>query len=488
MAIINITGGFYSTKSETQSKQETINWYPEEDPTSGERAMILMPTPGLKLFVNLKSDGSEVRGMIEHNGVGYVVVDDSVYTVGTNGDASLIATLTTSSGLVKFASTYDEIILVDGSKGYRYKISTTTWSEITDADFPSNPVEITAQDGYTIVAVPNSRQFQFSAINDATAWNATDMASAEFAEDNIVGMLSSFDQLWIFCQKTVEVWYDAGTTFPWQPIQGAVLQTGCLSAHTIAEADNSIFWLAQSRYGDGVICRSNGFNYEVISTRAINNEIRKYRTITDAYAYAYRQEGHTFYVITFPTARKLQGEDIGVTWVYDTTTGLWHERQSIQDTGDLQQPAYSRHRSNCYMYLGNKHIVGDPFSGKLYEMNLDTYDDNGDVIKRKRMSANLEYDARIFSTYNLDIQMETGVGLETGQGSNPLFGVRYSKDKGNTWSEQVFLTPGAIGEYNKRSVISRLGCGRSLTIEVEATDPVKWVLLGARADVEGTTD
>ena len=140
------------------------------------------------------------------------------------------------------------------------------------------------------------------------------------------------------------------------------------------------------------------------------------------------------------------------------------------------------------MFLRGMNLVGDYASGNLYKLDLDTYTDNGDAILRKRVSENIDQDARIFSTYNLDVQMNTGVGLVTGQGSDPLFGVRYSKDKANTWSEQVFLSPGKIGEYNKRSIISRLGSGRSLTIEVEATDPVKWVLLGARADIEGSTD
>lgn len=487
MAILPINGGFYKTKSDTQSKQETINWYVEEDPTDQERGVILMPTPGLTLFDEVKVGGSEVRGMIEHKGIGYVVVDDKVYTLTAAAVATEIATLTTTTGLVRWAATNDELMLLDGAKGYSYKVSTTTWTEITDGDFPSSPAEGTAQDGYMFVVNPDTRQFQFSSINDALTWAAIDVASAEFAEDNIVTMFSSFDQLWVFCQKTTEVWYNSGTTFPWQPIQGGVLEMGCAAAKTVAEADNSLFWLGQDRYGDGIIIRTNGFNYEVISTRAINNEIRTYNSISDAFAYAYRQEGHTFYVITFPNARTVESAAVGVTWVYDTTTGIWHERQS-KDTTKPTQPSFTRHRGNTYMFLDGKNMVGDFESGKVYTLDLDVYTDAGDEIRRKRVSENIDQDGRLFSTYNLDIQMNTGVGLVSGQGSDPLFGVRYSKDKGNTWSEQKFLSPGKLGEYDKRAILSRLGTGRSLTLEVEATDPVKWILLGARADIEGSRD
>lgn len=50
-------GGSYNGRSIADDGQETTNWYPEvsEEPTgNNDVKLILIPTPGLKLFTNLE--------------------------------------------------------------------------------------------------------------------------------------------------------------------------------------------------------------------------------------------------------------------------------------------------------------------------------------------------------------------------------------------------------------------------------------------------
>jgi hypothetical protein len=59
--------------------------------------------------------------------------------------------------------------------------------------------------------------------------------------------------------------------------------------------------------------------------------------------------------------------------VFDVATGLWHERASWING------AFARHRSNCQMSFNNEIVVGDFENGNIYSLDLDTFDDNGDV-------------------------------------------------------------------------------------------------------------
>jgi hypothetical protein len=81
--------------------------------------------------------------------------------------------------------------------------------------------------------------------------------------------------------------------------------------------------------------------------------------------------------------------------------------------------------------------------------------------------------------------MEAGVGLVSGQGSNPVILLEISKDGGHTWSQPHPASLGAIGEYKKRAIWNRLGQARDWLFRFTVTDPVKTVFVAAWAKVTG---
>ena len=83
---------------------------------------------------------------------------------------------------------------------------------------------------------------------------------------------------------------------------------------------------------------------------------------------------------------------------------------------------------------------------------------------------------RVFvSKLTLDIQ--TGVGLSSGQGSDPVVMFRYSIDGGYQWSNERQLSVGAIGMYLTQVQTWRLGYGRQWVFEFSGSDPVTLGLL-----------
>src|SRR5690606_12487940 len=107
-------------------------------------------------------------------------------------------------------------------------------------DFPG-AVQVTYQDGYFIFIEPNSERF-FISESDGTSYDGED--SPDVFPDFLVGAVSNHRDLWLFGQNTIEVWFNSGNaTFPFERIEGAFIEVGCLSAFSIAKAMNSVFWL-----------------------------------------------------------------------------------------------------------------------------------------------------------------------------------------------------------------------------------------------------
>lgn len=59
----------------------------------------------------------------------------------------------------------------------------------------------------------------------------------------------------------------------------------------------------------------------------------------------------------------------------------------------------------------------------------------------------------------------------------------YSKDGGHNWSNWRERSLGAIGRYQQRIRLLRLGPGRSVVLRFRVSDPVKRDILGANATV-----
>lgn len=62
--------------------------------------------------------------------------------------------------------------------------------------------------------------------------------------------------------------------------------------------------------------------------------------------------------------------------------------------------------------------------------------------------------------------------------------VRYSKDRGRSWSSWVTASIGDTGEYDARPLFRQFGCARDFRVEISVSSPRKSDLLGATAAIE----
>ena len=316
----------------------------------------------------------------------------------------------------------------------------------------------------------------------------------------------------MFGTNSVEVWYDAGTVdFPLQRIQGAFNELGCAATFSVAKLDNALFWLGADARGRGIVYRANGYSGVRVSTHAVEWQIQNYGNISDAVAYTYQRDGHSFYVLIFPSA--------GTAWVYDAATQAWHERAGWSD-GE-----FVRHRSNCQVEFNSQNVVGDYQNGKIYAFDLDVYADDTQTQKWLRSWRALpagQNNLKRSAHHSLQLDAETGVGLaqypgydaekllteaglylttEAGEylttndylatpGYDPQVMLRWSDDAGHTWSNEHWNSMGKIGAYGFRTIWRRLGMTekiRDRVYEVSGTAPVKIAIVGAELFVTPTS-
>lgn len=395
----------------------------------------------------------------------------TVTTALTNTATSLVTTGTgdpTSSGSLVFSSgTGTGPITFSAFKSVVYN----SLIQITDMNFLGADV-VTYQDGYFIFNRPNSREFYLSDA-DAITFTSPALSSKEGNPDNIVSLVSSNKTLWLLGDTTMEAWFDTGDALtPFQYISGTLRQCGCAAKFSVVKMANTIFWLGKDNFGKGMVYMANGYEPSRISTQAVETAIQSYSSISDAVAFTYQENGHQFYFLTFPTGN--------ATWVYDLSTGLWHERAYLNQ-GSLQ-----RHRASSYAYPYNTHVVGDYSTGAIYAQSLTTYTDDGNPLARIRVTPHISQDMkRIFHT-SIQLDIESGVGLDGGvQGSDPQAMLQWSNDGGHTWSNEHWVSFGKIGQTTQRAYWQRLGRSRNRVYRVMITDPVKVVIIGATLDAHG---
>jgi len=463
-------------RSPNAAANRCVNLFPEIVTEGGKEPAFLSRCPGLRLLATVGV--GPIRGLRKFGEFGYVASGQQLFKISSTWNSAFVGTIS-GAGPVSLADNGIQLFAACNPDGFIYNAQTNVFQEITDPDF-AGAVQVGYLDGYFVFNEPESQKFWVTSLLDGLAIDPLDFASAEGAPDLLHGLTIDHREAWLFGQNSIEVWINAGTAdFPLQRIEGALIEIGCVSPYTVAKLDNSLFWLGDDARGPGIVYRANGYVGKRVSTHAVESAIQGYATITDALAFTYQQGGHSFYVLQFPSADR--------TWVYDVATDKWHERAGFN------QGALTRHRSNCMMNFGGEIVVGDYDNANLYALDLNVYADATlpqPYLRAWRALPTGKNNLQPSSHHKLQLDCEAGVGLTTGQGSDPRIDLRWSDDGGHTWSNYHSRSLGKIGETGRRVIWHRLGQTQKLNdriYEVSGTDPTRICITGAELSAEGRT-
>lgn len=472
MVLNGFVGPTYTLQSFTVDCQRTVNLYPQVDESGvGKNIASLFSTPGLKLAYDLGAN--PVRESLTTSlGRVFVVSGSTLFELFQDGTNMNRGTLATSTGPVGMAENGEMIMLVDGPNGYGYDLSGNTFSTLSD--FPGG-VTIAFQDGYFIFNQPNSQTFYITGLFADTV-DPLDFASAEGSPDLLMSLLSDHRELWLFGSQSTEVWFNSGDPlFPFSRIDGAFITHGTIAAGSPAALDNTIYWLGQDATGLGMVWKAAGYQPVRASTHSMEQAIARYPRIDDATSFSYQQDGHAFYVLNFPSGN--------ATWVYDAATQLWHERAYTPIGPSI---GLWRHRADNHTVGFGKHLVGDFENGKIYQLDTQTFNDNGNAITRIRTAPYVNNELKNLFISRMQLDMHLGLQAD-GDAIIPQAMLQWSDDGGNTWSNELWISLGKIGNNLARAIWRRLGRTRQRVFRVTITDDVFVAIVNAYIDLESGT-
>jgi len=273
--------------------------------------------------------------------------------------------------------------------------------------------------------------------------------------------------LFLFGDVYTEFWQDAGNPdFPYARIPGAAQEFGLVAPFSLAKFDNSIMGLFQDKMGGRNVSRMSGFNLNKVSDSDIDYLLSSYTSVADAKGYSVIVSGHPLYVLNIPSSN--------ICLVYDGLSQIWTQWQDYEGNtfwGDK------------FARFVNRLVVSDIRNGNIYELNTNTYSDNTELIPIELTSRHLWNEDHYIGISRLQVDVQGGVGLVSGQGENPVIDLQVSKDGGNTFYSVGYSSMGKLGEYTQRVIWNTLGAARDWVFKLRATDPVKTVITGANAEV-----
>ncbi len=448
------------------SAQDVVNLYAEREPPDAKTQVALFSVPGQELFATLGA--GPIRGMRVMDGVLYVLSGQLLYSVTSTGTTTVLGGNISGSGPVSMSDNGTQLVIVNGTNGYYYTVA-GGFALITDIDFAAaNTVEYF--DSRFVFDEKDTANFFISETLDGSSYVSSEFASAETRPDDVQAVVLNRQVLIIFGKASTEAWQDVGAAlFPFQRIEGAMIERGLLAPLATAKLDNYVFFIADDR----CMYKIAGIQSERISTHAIEKAIQKYPVVSDCFAISYEFDGHKFVAFTFPTE--------AVTWEYDLMSGLWHRRESW----DVHGNTLGRWRANCAVAAYGHQLIGDAFSGKIGKLSSTVYTEFDNVLHGSATAPPLHSDRkRVFhSRFELDI--ESGVGLSSGQGSDPQMMLDYSDDGGRTFSApQRWRSMGKQGAYRQRLRWLRMGNSRDRIYRVSISDPVRRTIINAHADMK----
>lgn len=454
-------------KSSFVTAQRHLNLFAEPTVDGDKNVLAFYGTPGYSLFTDDNGD-TPIRGWITAGDLLYFVHRGTFYQINNAGVRTSRGTLNTVSGRVDLAYDGSVILIVDGTNGYTYTVATTTFAQIADADFPDGANTCDWLDGQFVVDNGDgSDSFFVSA--DGTTWDALDFASAESAPDGLVRLFVDHGEILLLGEGTTEFWGNlGGSDFPFAPVKGSTAEIGLAARWSLVKFDSGIAFLGKSRQGQVQVYRMDGYVPRVISTPEVGSEINGYSTVSDATAISYMDRGHPILILNFPTA--------GKSWQYDALSGMWSPRESGLSGG--------RYRGELGIDFQNETRIADYSNGNIYTLDPDLFEENGTAIASEIITRHLFRDNKRVTIDELYVDMEVGVGLATGQGSDPQVMLQVSKNNGKTWGTELWKSIGKIGEYATRVRWRRLGEGYDWLFKLRITDPVKRVFIFTDIETE----
>jgi len=461
---VQVAGPSYQSRSRPVSSQATINFYQQFD-ESGKEPFIIHSWPGQDL---VGSVAGRDRGQHVMSGIRYRIAGSTLYEIKSDGTHTDRGTILGSSRCI-IADDGTNMFIVNAGNVQQYNASTTTLSSVTDADIVGS-IAVAFLNNQFIYTKPDL--FIISDVGDGSTASGLNAAQAESQPDDLVRAYVFDGIANMMGTATNEPWWNDGTnTPPFSRIDAQITSIGLAALHSVASNDDFMYWLGDDRQ----VYQGTNSSRERITSIGVAHALESYTTVSDAVAWTMTLEGQNFYVLNFPVEN--------VTWVLNESLG---KNGWFQLSGDTEG---GRYNSTSYSYVNGEHFLADLSNGNYYQLNLNTFTNNGETIHRTRTMSSIHggmigHRGKRVKMSRFELIMEMGVGTITGQGENPRVMAEASYDGGKSFDPIGWARIGRLGETNIRAEWWNLESFYDLIIRITTSDPVDYTIISGAIDLK----
>ena len=387
--------------------------------------------------------------------IGFYIVNDTLYSYdgapsvaipfGVSGQTYTTLAYspnnnsTQNNGLLQYSA-----LIPNPSKLFVYNGTTTTITAVTDVNYPRYTVPGVALLDGVFYVMDNLGVVHGSAINDPTTWPALDFVGGDGQLGGGAGLHRHLNYIVAFHLRGMQLYYDAnaapnGQGIALAPVSNASWRTGCVSAYTIVEMSDTMFFMGQDELYGRTVQMMSGLTLQKISTPYIEKILSTVpvsttstATLINGWAFGLRSSGHQFYVLTLP--------DINITLAYDLTTQLWSQWTSV--VGGVEQYFTGRY----YLNGNSEDLLQDVSTGKSMKISPTVYTDATGNLPVTCITDNMEWGTKNWKRFAAMFQF--------GDTVSTTVGVSFSDNDYGTFS-----TPRTVDLSTSRKMLRN--CGRS---------------------------
>jgi hypothetical protein len=454
---VEVVGPSYKDRSPQFSNQRTQNMYlgPGRDTKWAAYDFY-----GCKPF--LSRSGID-RGLYVFQDQLYQVSSGQLIRIASDGTVTALGAVTSTNRCL-FDDDGLNLFITTGADTFVYNGSTV--SMVTSSNLES-PVSVNYLNGFFLYDGDEGR-FQASEVGDGTTINDLSVGVANSNGDGILRGLVHDQLVYWYGSRSIEPWYFSGTgDLPFDRLEQGIIQMGLGATYSLADDKDAMYCLGADRQFYK-ISRSVA---QPISTPAVR-EVEGFTTISDAIGWTLTLENQQFYWVTFPSESR--------SFLYSITLNYWVDLSYGMEG--------ARHLANSYAYCYGKHFVADYRNGNIYQLDEQTFTDNGQPRLRWRdmapiTGAMIGVPGNQVTSGGLQLDMEVGVGLATGQGIEPVLMCSSSGDGGKIFGEEIHVPIGIMGAYRHKPMYDHFITGYSIVHRIGCSDPVYFSLFGGLGSV-----
>lgn len=443
MVQIPILSGIYSDEASDFRSSLPVNLVPVPK-AQGISNGYLRPADGILPFA--MGPGRD-RGGIVWNGVHYRAMGSKLVMVSFAGSVTELGEIGDDAQPATFDYGFDKLAIASNGKLFYWDGALT---EVTDPDL-GLVNDVLWVDGYYVTT--DGEFIVVTELNDPAAVNPLKYGSSEADPDPVVALLKVRNEVAALNRHTIEIFDNVGgDLFPFQRIEGAQIEKGCIGKDACCVYMEAIAFLGGGfNEAPGVYIGGNA-SAQKISTREIDTLLLAYTEdeLSNAYMEARNDKANQLLYLHL----------LDRTLVYDAAASqvvgeaAWHVLTSAVQ-------GYERYRARGFVWADGKWIAGDPTGltlGELTNLSSAHYDDQ----VRWEFATGIIYNASAGAMFH---QLELiGLPGRVALGVNPFIETSYSLD-GEEWSTPRAISAGTQGQRQKRLVWLQQGTMRNWRIQ-----------------------